>query len=317
MAEALRVEELWKTYTVSRGFFDRRQRSLIALAGVSLYLKKGEVLGLVGESGCGKSTLGRIVVALEPPDRGRVLIDGLEIQGRNVPIDLRRRIQIVFQDPYSSLNPRQKIGDILAEPFIVHGLLKGRKLRERVIELLSMVGLPPEAARRYPHQFSGGQRQRIGIARALALSPEILILDEPTSALDVSVQAQILNLLKDIKESFSLSYLFISHDLPVVEFMSDRIAVMYMGHLVEIFPKGFKGRLHPYTEALLAAVPLPRPGSRKKRPTLGEPPNPLDLPPGCPFLKRCPERISICEKTPPRLREDFPDHLIACHAREG
>ncbi|MBA2849033.1 ATP-binding cassette domain-containing protein [Thermosulfuriphilus ammonigenes] len=316
MPEALRVKDLWKTYSVSRGLFDRRRRSLVALAGVSFSVKRGEVLGLVGESGCGKSTLGRIIVALESPDRGEVIIGGQRIhQGQALP-GLRRKVQIVFQDPFSSLNPRQKVRDILAEPFVVHKVLKGRALSERVADLLLMVGLPPEAASRYPHEFSGGQRQRIGIARALALSPEVIVLDEPTSALDVSVQAQILNLLKDLKEELSLTYIFISHDLPVVEFMSDRIAVMYMGHLMEIFPKNFKGPLHPYTETLLAAIPVPRPGYQKTRPVFGEPPSPLELPAGCPFVSRCQEKASVCQRKAPVLKEVGPNHLVACFARE-
>ncbi len=294
---------------------------LKAVDGVDLEVLAGETLGLVGESGCGKSTLGRLVLALLPTTRGRIWFAGQELTGlpsRRLKA-VRRQIQIIFQDPYSSLNPRMTIRQILEEPYIIHGLGTRPERRAWVEELLVEVGLGPEHLDRYPHEFSGGQRQRLGIARALALKPRFIVADEPVSALDVSIQAQILNLLAGFKERYGLTYLFISHDLSVISQISERIAVMYVGRLMELAPRAvFAGeRLHPYTEALLAAVPLPSPERGFNPPALkGEPPSPVQVPPGCPFHPRCPEaQFPRCRDEVPAYRETTPGHWVACHFR--
>ena len=287
---------------------------------VSLHLPAGETLGLVGESGCGKSTLGRILLALLTPTAGEVIFAGENLFA--IPKERRRQLrqemQIVFQDPYSSLNPRMTIRQILEEPYVIHGLGSKAQRRDWSEGLLDDVGLPPEALQRYPHEFSGGQRQRLGIARALALKPQLIVADEPVSALDVSVQAQILNLFNDLKKKLGLTYLFISHDLSVISHVSDRIAVMYLGRLMEVAPRHRynQGRLHPYTEVLLEAVPIADPRRRLPAPRLkGDPPGPLHIPTGCPFHPRCPEAEQVCREVFPEFRQAGPDHWVSCHLR--
>jgi len=294
---------------------------LKAVDGVSFTLAAGETLGLVGESGCGKSTLARLILALLPPTRGQVFFGEDELT--HLPKErlkaLRRQIQIIFQDPYSSLNPRMTVGHILEEPFIIHDLGDRQERRSWVAELLTEVGLGAEHLDRYPHEFSGGQRQRLGIARALALRPRLIVADEPVSALDVSIQAQILNLLSELQQRYGLTYLFISHDLSVISQISGRIGVMYLGRLLELAPRAAfdEERLHPYTEALLAAVPLPNPQRPFRPPALkGDPPSPLEIPPGCPFHPRCPEaQLPRCAEMVPEYRQTEPEHWVACHFR--
>jgi oligopeptide/dipeptide ABC transporter ATP-binding protein len=296
-------------------------RVVHAVNGVSLTVKPGETLGIVGESGCGKSTLGRLALRLIEPDRGRVLFDGedlLALSGGALRAK-RREMQIVFQDPYASLDPRQSIADILAEPLKIHGLGSRGERRARVALLLKQVGLPDDAARRYPHEFSGGQRQRIGIARAVALEPKLIVADEPVSALDVSIQAQILNLLVDLKRALGLSYIFISHDLAVVEYISDRVAVMYLGHIVETGTAAdlYAAPAHPYTQALISAIPEPDPDRPRQRIVLGgDVPNPEQPPPGCPFHPRCPKAQAICSiEMPPatNVGTEARPHMVRCH----
>ena len=299
--------------------FYTRDGVVRAVSGISFHVDRGEVLGLVGESGCGKSTLARLILRLIEPDSGEVIFAGenfLKKRGRELR-RLRRRIQIVFQDPQSSLNPRMKAGEIIGEPIKIHSLVPSRPARkEMVIELLRQVGLPPDSYSRHPHEFSGGQRQRIGIARALALNPELIVADEPVSSLDVSIQAQILNLLSDLKTRKNLTYLFISHDLRVLSWISDRIAVMYLGEIVEIAPTQdlVKKPLHPYTQALFAAVPIPDPAAQRKKLLVpGEPPSPIHPPSGCRFHPRCPFVFAPCKSTPPPLKQLETGRLVACH----
>jgi oligopeptide/dipeptide ABC transporter ATP-binding protein len=311
----LRVQGLHKAFAV--GGWPARKRWVRAVDGVDLELAAGETLGVVGESGCGKSTLARLILRLLRPDSGRVEFEGRDLANlsRRALRGLRRQMQIVFQDPYASLNPRMSVGEAIGEGLLIHGLADGRR-RERVAELLEIVGLRREHAERYPHEFSGGQRQRIGIARALAVEPRLLIGDEPISSLDVSIQAQILNLLLDLQQRFGLAYLFISHDLRVVRHLADRIAVMYLGRIVELASSdALHARpQHPYTEALLSAVPAPDPTRRRQRIELrGDVPSPLDPPPGCPFHPRCPKAAERCARETPALREVAPGHLSACH----
>jgi len=315
------VSGLKKTFAVSSGMFGLKKRSIHAVNDVSFRVMRGETLGLVGESGCGKSTLARLLLRLMEPDSGTVSIEGENIYAfdRARMMQFRRKVQIVFQDPMSSLNPRMSIGRIIAEPLLIHRLVPRADVKDRVKELLEMVGLRPDAAGRYPHEFSSGQRQRIGIARALSLNPECIIADEPVSSLDVSIQAQTLNLFLDLQRRFHLTYVFISHDLNVVRHISTRVAVMYAGRIVEITSREqlYREPLHPYTEALLSAVPVPDPDSKTRRIILsGEPAGFFDRITGCVFAGRCPvvER-SICESQQPSLEEKRKGHWVACHMR--
>ena len=314
----LRVRDLVKHFPVRGGFFGRARETVHAVDGVSFELQAGETLGLVGESGCGKSTTGRCILRLIEPTAGEVWFKGVNVTGLDARglRALARDMQIIFQDPYASLNPRMTVGDIIAEPMQVHGIGTETERVERVRELLATVGLLPEHARRYPHQFSGGQRQRIGIARALAVNPDLIVCDEPVSALDVSIQAQVVNLLQNLQKRLGLSYLFIAHDLAVVKHISDRVAVMYLGKLVEITDKRtlYRTPLHPYTQALLSAIPVPDPGAQRQRIILaGDVPSAMKPPPGCRFNTRCPHAQPRCREEEPALREAAPGHRVACH----
>ena len=318
MAALLEIINLHKSFAVSGGGLGGPTRKLQAVNGVSFALQPGETLGLVGESGCGKSTTGRLILRLIEPDSGKILFNGEDLCALS-PRQLRpmrRQLQMIFQDPYSSLNPRMRVGDIIGEPLRVHGLARGSAVRSEVLRLLGTVGLGAEHYDRYPHEFSGGQRQRIGIARALAVQPQLIIADEPVSALDLSIQAQVINLLQDIQQQFGLTYLFIAHDLSVIEHISDRVAVMYLGRIVELGPAAalYRAPRHPYTEALLNAVPVPDPSiEHRHRPLAGEVPSPIDPPSGCPFHPRCPYAKPLCSETLPPLVEVASGHLSACH----
>jgi oligopeptide/dipeptide ABC transporter ATP-binding protein len=317
----LSVRGLVKHFPVKRGLLQRTVGQVHAVDGVSFDIAPGETLGLVGESGCGKSTAGKAILKLIEPTGGEIRVNGERIDqlSRSEMRPYRRELQVVFQDPYSSLNPRLRIRDIIAEPLRNYGVAHGRALDERVETLADKVGLRPEALHRYPHEFSGGQRQRIGIARALALNPGLIICDEPVSALDVSVQAQVINLLGDLQKEFGLSYLFIAHDIAVVEHISHRVAVMYLGKIVEIGDRAdlFLRPQHPYTEALLSAVPEPDPGLEKKRIILrGDVPSPINPPSGCRFHTRCPYAFDRCSVEEPELQEISAAHYVACHLRE-
>jgi oligopeptide transport system ATP-binding protein len=317
----LEVRNLVKHFPIGGGMFTKPVGVVRAIDGVSFTIRKGETLGLVGESGCGKTTTGRCILQLEQPTSGSVIFEGIDM----VSLDaaelraVRRRVQVIFQDPYSSLNPRMTIGQILAEPLKVHGIVRDPGERElRVRELLTQVGLLPQHAKRYPHQLSGGQRQRVGIARALAMEPSLIICDEPVSALDVSIQAQIINLLEELQARLGLTFLFIAHDLSVVRHISDRVAVMYLGKLVELADRKaiYDEPLHPYTRALLSAVPIPDPKVEAKRERTvlrGEVPSPLNPPSGCVFHPRCPIAVDRCSAEVPPLREIRPGHWAACH----
>ncbi|MBW1721159.1 MAG: dipeptide ABC transporter ATP-binding protein [Deltaproteobacteria bacterium] len=314
----LKIEELKKYFPIGGGFFRKPKHFVKAVDGVSLTIRRGETFGLVGESGCGKTTIGRCILRLEEPTGGRILFEGRDIAGlnRSEMRTIRRDMQIIFQDPYSSLNPRKTVGRIIGEAFAVHGLYSRDERKKRREELAALVGLRPEHVYRYPHEFSGGQRQRVCVARALALSPKLIIADEPVSALDVSIQAQILNLLLDLQSRFSLTYLFISHDLSVVRHICDRVAVMYLGRIVELADRNalFTRPGHPYTRALLSAVPKPDPFvPRKPRGIRGEVPSQVNPPGGCAFHPRCSDALPQCSEIRPELIEIEPGHWAACH----
>jgi peptide/nickel transport system ATP-binding protein/oligopeptide transport system ATP-binding protein len=316
----LEVTDLVKRFPLRHGLFGRGAGHVYAVDGVSFAIRPGETLGVVGESGCGKTTVGKTVMRLLKPDGGRIVLHGKDITATS-DADLResrRDIQMVFQDPFSSLNPRMRCGRIVAEPLEIYGLASGQAKEAMIAAMFERVGLRPDQMKRYPHQLSGGQRQRLGIARALALEPSVIVADEPVSALDVSVQAQVINLLGDLQRDSNLAYLFISHDLAVVEHISHRIAVMYLGKVVELADKRtlFSAPLHPYTEALLAAIPARRPGAVRQRAILrGDVPSPVDPPPGCAFHPRCPIAKDICRTDIPPLRRLASSHHIACHLR--
>ncbi|HNV35178.1 MAG TPA: ABC transporter ATP-binding protein [Bacillota bacterium] len=319
----LKVENLVKHFPITRGVLRKRQVAAVrAVDGISFYVNKGETLGLVGESGCGKSTTGKVIIRLEEPTSGKAYYDGKDIfaLSRERMREIRRELQMVFQDPYASLNPRMQVGEIIAEPLIVHNLASGKAREDRVVELLETVGLNATHARRYPHEFSGGQRQRIGVARALAVNPQMIICDEPVSALDVSIQAQVINLLQDLQRKMGLTYLFIAHDLSVVKHISNRIAVMYLGKIVEMSSKDdlFANPMHPYTEALLSAIPVPDPDYAKNRIILeGDVPSPISPPSGCRFHTRCRYVMDICKVEEPEFVDLGGAHYCACHLRKS
>ncbi len=312
------AESLFEVHDLKKHYRVQGNKILKAVDGVSFHVFRGETLGLVGESGCGKSTTGRLIMRLEEPTGGSVIFEKKDLtalRGRRLR-SLRKDIQIIFQDPYSSLNPRMTIREIIAEPLKVHKLAKGNELEKKVSQLLDYVGLASYQANRYPHEFSGGQRQRVGIARALATQPKLIVCDEPVSALDVSIQSQVINLLKDLQQEFKLTYIFIAHGLNVVKYMSDRVGVMYLGKLVELASSEslYERPLHPYTQALLSAIPRPVPGSKKKRIILkGDVPSPIDPPKGCRFSTRCFKVQDICTSEEPVLKEIEPGHFCACH----
>jgi oligopeptide/dipeptide ABC transporter ATP-binding protein len=314
----LQVKGLKKYFPYKKGMFSRQVGYVRAVDGVDFTVYRGETLGIVGESGCGKSTTGQLILQLLEPTEGEIWFDGKQLQALSKAElrAVRRNMQMIFQDPYSSLNPRMRVEDIVAEPLRVHGLHQGSEIREKVVELLRLVGLDAHHMSRHPHEFSGGQRQRIGIARALALRPSLIVCDEPVSALDVSIQSQILNLLKKLQKELGLTYIFIAHGLPAVKHISDRIAVMYLGRIVELAERDelFANPRHPYTEALLSAVPVPDPTQRKERIVLqGDLPNPANPPSGCHFHTRCPYVQDICRQTAPLLQQHEEGHFAACH----
>ena len=318
MDPLLEVNDLKVHFPITKGIFSRTAGYVYAVDGVSFNLKAGETLGIVGESGCGKTTTGLAILRLIDPTDGQVRFQGKDMSRytKQEKLNLRREMQIIFQDPYSSLNPRMTLNRTLADPMKIHGLYSGSEREDRVAYLLRKVGLTPEHGRRYPHEFSGGQRQRIGVARALALNPQVIIGDEPVSALDVSIQAQIINLLIDLQEEFDLSYIIISHDLAVVEYICDRIAVMYLGKIVEMaaYRKLYTTPMHPYTDALLSAVPIPDLDAKSERVILGgDVPSPINPPSGCRFHPRCPKRMDICPNEEPHLKDLGDEHWVGCH----
>lgn len=316
----LEVRNLRKYFPIRGGVLSRVVANVKAVEEVSFNIKPGEVVGLVGESGSGKTTAGRSILRLIEPTGGEIIFNGVDVAklSKSQMREYRKEMQIIFQDPFASLNPRMTVGDIIGEAFTIHKLARGREKEERVASLLEKVGLSPSHMRRYPHEFSGGQRQRIGIARALAVDPQFIVADEPVSALDVSIQAQVVNLLQDLKEELGLTLLFIAHDLSVVEYISDKVVVMYLGRVMEIAPAQelYANPVHPYTEALLSAVPIPDPTVERKRVILqGDIPSPINPPSGCVFRTRCPLAIDECAKVVPPLEEVSPGHFKACIRR--
>jgi oligopeptide/dipeptide ABC transporter ATP-binding protein len=318
----LEVRDLKKHFPVHKGIFSRVAGQVRAVDGISFHIGHGETLGLVGESGCGKSTAGRTLLRLLEPTGGQILVQGEPITALDAKalLPFRQQMQMIYQDPYASLNPRMTAGDIVGEPLAIHRVCPPNERSDRVAALFTRVGLRPALMQSYPHEFSGGQRQRVGIARALALNPRLIVGDEPVSALDVSIQAQIINLMMDLQDEYNLSYLFVAHDLGVVEHISHRVAVMYLGRIVEMADKDslFEAALHPYTEALLSAVPLPKPAAaRPKRVILaGDVPSPINPPPGCHFHTRCPYAMRRCRSDEPVLRQVLPKHWAACHLHD-
>jgi oligopeptide transport system ATP-binding protein len=320
MSDLLEVRGLYKYFPIHAGFFSRHVGDVKAVDGVDFTIRQGETLGLVGESGSGKTTVGRVILRLLPRTKGEVLFEGRDVHAlsRDEMRKLRKEMQVIFQDPYASLNPRMTVGEIIGEPLMIHRIAKGKAADERVRELLELVGLRPDHANRYPHEFSGGQRQRIGIARALAVNPKFIVADEPVSALDVSIQAQVINLLQDLQSRLGLTYLFIAHDLSVVRHISTRVAVMYVGKIVEVADRNdlYDNPLHPYTQALLSAIPIPNPAveARRKRILLsGDIPSPVDPPSGCRFHTRCPIAFERCKGEVPELKAYGNGHTVACH----
>lgn len=322
-APLLSVENLTVHFNIPRGILGRQNDVVQAVSDVSFDIRQGETLGLVGESGSGKSTVGKAILKLLEPTSGRILFDGMDISGHGPRRmrAIRRDMQVVFQDPFSSLNPRMTAGYLVGEPLVIHGIARGRDKEERVAELFRRVGLRPDQMRRYPHEFSGGQRQRVCIARALALEPRLIIADEAVSALDLSIRASIINLLAELQEDFGYAYLFIAHDISVVEHISDRVAVMYLGRLAEIGRREdvFRDPQHPYTKALLAAAPIPDPSTRDQRERIvltGDIPSPINPPPGCPFNTRCPHAFGRCREEVPVLRTTTSGQHVACHLND-
>ena len=316
----VQVKDLVKHFPIYQGIFRRQVGAVRAVDGISFDVRSGETLGLVGESGCGKTTAGRTLMQLYRPTSGQVTFDGTDLVGLKAEQlrRMRRKMQIIFQDPYASLNPRMSVGDIIGEPLVVHRVASGKDVQQRVQQLLELVGLSPTFADRYPHEFSGGQRQRIGVARALALQPSFIVCDEPISALDVSIQAQVVNLLEELQQQFNLTYLFIAHDLSMVRHISDRVAVMYLGVIVELASRDeiYLSPLHPYTQALLSAVPIPDPFAEAQRRRVilqGDVPTPTNPPSGCRFRTRCPIAQAACAESRPEFRELKPGHFVACH----
>jgi oligopeptide transport system ATP-binding protein len=316
----IEVKNLTKHFVKNKGFISKRLEVTKALNDVSFYIKKGETLGLVGESGCGKTTTGRTIIRLYNPTSGQILYNGVDIAkfNREEMMPYRKKMQMIFQDPYASLDARMTVSDIIGEPIDIHNLATGKEREERIFELLDTVGLNKDHASRYPHEFSGGQRQRIGIARALAVDPEFIICDEPISALDVSIQAQVVNMLEDLQKERNLTYLFIAHDLSMVKHISDRVGVMYLGNLVEITTSAelYKNPVHPYTQALLSSIPIPDPDVAKssKRIVLeGDVPSPVNPPSGCKFRTRCRYAMDICKEVDPVFKNIGSEHYVACH----